>query len=107
MVPDAEQGEFACARKFYDFVSETCEGIIQRGRADPPTSTHGTASRKVVTSLARDEACWMVRATFGAASMELREYLRRRRELPLHCTPPPVFPFSSDPACLRDDVFVR
>lgn len=62
-----EQGEFACAREFYNFVFKYCEGI-EREAVDPTTSA-GAAS----PCLALDGACWVARAKFGESSMELRE----------------------------------
>ncbi|CAM9135050.1 unnamed protein product [Scytosiphon promiscuus] len=76
----SQEGEFACAHKFYDFVSETCEEITSRGRLVTTPLSQGTsvgARRKWPTFLARDEACWMARATFGASKMELRMALTR------------------------------
>lgn len=74
---DVEQGEFAGARKFYDFVSSTCDGT-KRERVVLASGASGTGggeadSPTVLTTLAQDEACWAVRAEFGAAQMELRE----------------------------------
>lgn len=82
---NSEQGEFVCAHKFYGFVSETCEGIAKRERAIRfPSIESKTVQEKGQSPalLPRDETCWMARATFGAAAMELREYRRGRREAP-------------------------
>ncbi|CAN0326520.1 unnamed protein product, partial [Ectocarpus sp. 12 AP-2014] len=73
----AQEGEFTCARKFYTFVADSCEGIKRERTALIPPAAEGATPKTRSTCLAQDEASWMARAEFGAASMELRVELTR------------------------------
>eukprot|EP00903_Cladosiphon_okamuranus_P012352 g11581.t1 len=67
----AREGEFACAREFYNFVFKSCE--VLEGDGEDPIPSGGAAS----PCLTLDEACWIARAKFGVASMELRLVVAR------------------------------
>ncbi|CAB1113909.1 unnamed protein product [Ectocarpus sp. CCAP 1310/34] len=73
----AQEGEFICARRFYTFVADSCEGIKRERTALTPPAAEGATPKTRSTCLAQDEASWMARAEFGAASMELRVELAR------------------------------
>ncbi|CAM9209213.1 unnamed protein product [Ectocarpus sp. 4 AP-2014] len=73
----AQEGEFNCARKFYTFVADSCEGIKRERTALIPPAAEGATPKTGSTCLAQNEASWMARAEFGAASMELRVELIR------------------------------
>ncbi|CAN0183838.1 unnamed protein product, partial [Pylaiella littoralis] len=75
----AREGEFTCARKFYAFVSNACDGIKRERVVLPAASSagKGVSPPTVLTNLKQDEACWAARAEFGAASTELRVTLTR------------------------------
>eukprot|EP00752_Nemacystus_decipiens_P012187 g10805.t1 len=67
----AREGEFACAREFYNFVFKSCE------RLERETDESRTYAGEASTCMVLDETCWVARARFGAACMELRLILAR------------------------------
>lgn len=69
------QGEFTCARDcFYSYATSACEEI-ERGLTAAVSVSGATnlVRQPPQVGLTTDEASWAVRATFGAASLGLRE----------------------------------